>query len=135
MKSHGTRQLQKYVRELAGSEINPAPTIRTLKETPSSVRLDGDGGPGYLVAARGVEAACAKAREVGLALCSTTNHGHVGSAGIYARLALEHGLISWCLAGGSDAGIMAEQYRARILAKPDHSVWDAMAMPPMLKST
>ena len=40
VKSHGTRQLQKYTHELAGGEINPAPTIRTLKETPSSVRLD-----------------------------------------------------------------------------------------------
>jgi hypothetical protein len=38
-----------------------------------------------------------QAKAVGLALCSTCNHGHVGSAGIYARRALGHGLISWCV--------------------------------------
>ena len=92
-----------------------------------SIRMDGDGGAGYIVAARAVDAACRKAKEVGLALCSTFNHGHVGSTGIYARQTLSHGLISWCVAGGSSAGIMDEQFRAKTM----DSVWDAMAFPPL----
>jgi LDH2 family malate/lactate/ureidoglycolate dehydrogenase len=122
VKSHGTRQLKRYVREFKDGQINPEPQIRTLRESDNAVRLDGDGGAGYLVATQAVDTVCAKARDVGLALASTCNHGHVGSAGIYARRALEHGLISWGMAGGT---------RWRKPEDSDATVWDAMGAPPM----
>ncbi|NKB69009.1 MAG: hypothetical protein GKR89_18225 [Candidatus Latescibacteria bacterium] len=122
IKSHGTRQLRRYTDEFGQGRINPAPQIRTLRQSANAIRLDGDGGAGYLVAMQGVDTACAKAKELGLALASTCNHGHVGSAGIYARRALEHGLISWCVAGGTGWQKPAD---------PAATVWDAMAAPPM----
>jgi LDH2 family malate/lactate/ureidoglycolate dehydrogenase len=122
IKSHGTRQLRRYVGEFREGRINPAPQIRTLRESDNAIRLDGDGGAGYLVATPAVDAVCAKAKQLGLALASTCNHGHVGSVGIYARRALEHGLISWCVAGGTGW---------RKPEDPAATVWDAMAAPPM----
>ena len=41
VKSHGTRQLKRYVREFQEGELNPTPKIRTLKASPNSVVLDG----------------------------------------------------------------------------------------------
>ena len=46
IKTHGTRQLKRYVGEFMDGKINPAPKIRTLRETDNSLRLDGDGGAG-----------------------------------------------------------------------------------------
>ena len=127
VKSHGTRQLPGYIQLLLAGEINPAPEIRTLRESDSSIRLDGGGGAGYLAAAKAVDAACAKARACGLALASTCNHGHTGSAGIWARRALEHGLICWCVAGGTAPLANIQQK----LEDPEATVWNAMSAPPM----
>ena len=122
VKSHGTRQLRRYIGEFRERRINPAPDICTLRESENSIRLDGDGGAGYLVATRATDIACDKAKQVGLALASTCNHGHVGSMGIYARRALAHGFISWGVAGGT--GWQRPQ-------GPEATVWNAMAAPPM----
>lgn len=122
VKSHGTRQLRRYVGEFREGKINKVPNIRVLNETDNSVRLDGDGGAGYLVATQAVDTACEKAKTVGLAVGSTCNHGHVGSEGIYARRALAHGLFCWCVAGGVDWSKPTD---------PDATVWNTMQSPPM----
>ena len=120
--SHGTRQLRRYVPEFRDGLINTHPDIKSLRATETTIRLDGDGGAGYLAAARAVDAACEKALAHGISIATTCNHGHVGSGGIYARQAIERGLISWCVAGGA------------VWSKPkedDATVWDAMKAPPM----
>ena len=120
--SHGTRQLRRYVPEFRDGLVNTHPDIKIMRATESTVRLDGDGGAGYIVATRAVDAACDKALENGLAMATTCNHGHVGSEGIYARRAIERGLVSWCVAGGAGWGKPKAE---------DATVWDAMRMPPM----
>ena len=120
--SHGTRQLRRYVAEFRDGQINTHPDIKMLRATETTIRLDGDGGAGYLAATRAVDAACDKALENGLAMASTCNHGHVGSEGIYARRAVERGLVSWCVAGGAGWEKPKEE---------DATVWDAMRAPPM----
>lgn len=120
--SHGTRQLRRYVPEFRDGLINPRPQIDVLHQADSTIRLDGDGGAGYLVATRAADAAVQKAQTHGIGLAASCNHGHVGSAGIYARRASEQGLVSWGVAGGSQ------------WSKPDSpaaTVWDAMRAPPM----
>ncbi len=57
VKSHGTRQLRRYVGEFRDGRVNPTPQIRTLREGGNIIRLDGDGGAGYLVATQAVDAA------------------------------------------------------------------------------
>ena len=120
--THGTRQIPRYVGEFVNGQINPEPTQKILQETDNSVRVHGDGGAGYLTATVAADLACEKALATGLALATTCHHGHVGSAGIYARRALTHGLISWGMAGGA---------AWRKPTSPDATVWDAMAAPPM----
>jgi LDH2 family malate/lactate/ureidoglycolate dehydrogenase len=122
VRSHGTRQLQRYVAEFRDGLVNVSPDISILRETDNSIRLDGDGGSGYLAATRATDVACDKAGQVGLALATTCNHGHVGSAGIYARRVLDHGYISWCVAGG---------HGWLLPTTAEATVWDAMKAPPM----
>ena len=120
--SHGTRQLQRYVKEFKAGQINPQPKIRLVQETPVSAVFDGDGGAGYLVATRATEAAVQKASTQGIAMAGSRAHGHVGSCGIYARMALQHNLVTWSVAGGRDWTPPTH---------PDATVWEAMRSPPM----
>ena len=120
--SHGTRQLQRYVAEFREERINPQPEIAQIMDAPSMAIFDGDGGAGYLVATRATEAVIEKAKANGIAVACTRNHGHVGSVGIYARLALTRDLATFCVAGG----IAWEKPTC-----PNATVWDAMHSPPM----
>ena len=120
--THGTRQLRRYIAEFLEGRINPQPQIAQIMDAPSMAIFDGDGGAGYLVATRATEAIIEKAKTNGIAVASTRNHGHVGSAGIYARLALAYDLATFCVAGG-----IAWTKPTR----PDTTVWDAMSAPPM----
>ncbi len=120
--THGTRQLRRYIAEFREGRINPQPKIAQIMDAPSMAIFDGDGGAGYLVATRATEAIIEKAKTNGIAVASTRNHGHVGSAGIYARLALAYDLATFSVAGG-----IAWTKPTR----PDTTVWDAMSAPPM----
>ena len=84
--THGTRQLRRYVAEFREGRINPQAEIARVMDAPAMAIFDGDGGAGYLVATRATEAVVEKAKATGVAVGCTRNHGHVGSAGIYARL-------------------------------------------------
>jgi LDH2 family malate/lactate/ureidoglycolate dehydrogenase len=102
--SHGTRQLATYsgsgyARMLRDGELNDDPAIETVRETPVSVLLDGDGGLGYFPAREGTERAIEKATERGMAAMATRNHGHFGAAGIYAREAVERDLLAFVTSG------------------------------------
>ncbi len=120
--SHGTRQLQRYVAEFREGRINSHPEIAQVMDAPSMAIFDGDGGTGYLVATHATEAVIEKAKANGVAVVCTRNHGHVGSVGIYARLALARDLATFAVAGG----IAWEKP-----THPDATVWDAMHAPPM----
>ncbi len=120
--THGTRQLRRYVAEFREGRINPQPEIAQVVDAPAMAIFDGDGGAGYLVATRATQAVMEKAKANGVAVGCTRNHGHVGSAGIYARLALSRDLATFCVAGG-----IAWEKPTR----PDATVWDAMYAPPM----
>jgi len=118
--SHGTRQLRRYVAEFRDGLVNTRPDIQVVNETPVSVVLDGDGGAGYLVATQATGKVIEKAKVQGIAMAATRNHGHVGSEGIYARLAPD--LVTFSVAGGTDWSKPIEG---------DATVWDAMKAPPM----
>ncbi|MYF90765.1 MAG: Ldh family oxidoreductase [Gemmatimonadetes bacterium] len=120
--SHGTRQLRRYVAEFREGRINPRPEIAQVMDAPSMAIFDGDGGAGYLVATQATEAVIEKAKANGIAVACTRNHGHVGSVGIYARLALVRDLATFSVAGG----VAWEKP-----TEPDATVWDAMRAPPM----
>lgn len=101
--SHGVFQVHRYVRSFQDGSMNRDPRIRVLKEGPATAALTGDGGLGYLVATRAMEMAIARARDLGIGAATSTYHGHLGSAGIYARMAMGQDLIGICTSGRNAA--------------------------------
>lgn len=97
--SHGTRQLATYARLLRDGQLNPEPNVRTVRQTPTSLLVDGDGGLGYFPAFDGTQQVIDKAVESGVAVLVTRNHGHFGAAGLYSRMTLPHDLLCFVTSG------------------------------------
>lgn len=99
VRSHGTRNVNGYCNAFEQSQLNPRPQIKTLRQTPTAVVLDGDGTLGYLPMVRATEAAIDKAKEVGMGMGLARGIGHYGSAGHYARLCMQAGCVGFSVQG------------------------------------
>ena len=97
--SHGTAQLATYVRLVRDGTLNPAPEPAVVRETGSSLLVDGDGGLGYFAAHQGTQRLVEKVADSDIAVLVTRNHGHFGAAGLYARMTLEHDLLCFVTSG------------------------------------
>ena len=97
--SHGTTQIATYAILMRDGKLNPKPDARVIKETPVSLLVDGDGGLGYFPSYDGTERVIAKAKQAGIAVMLSRNHGHFGAAGIYARMTLGHDLLCYVTSG------------------------------------
>jgi LDH2 family malate/lactate/ureidoglycolate dehydrogenase len=97
--SHGSRQIAAYARLLRDGRLNPRPQVRTLNESAATLLLDGDGGLGYFPSWEAAQRLVGKAREVGVGVAVTRNHGHFGGAGLYTRVAAAAGLIGYDTSG------------------------------------
>lgn len=97
--SHGTTQMATYARLLRDGILNNQPDVRVIKETPVSVLVDGDGGLGYFAAHRATQILIEKAKNQGIAVALTRNHGHFGAAGLYSRMTLPHDLLCFVTSG------------------------------------
>lgn len=97
--SHGTKQIATYARIMRDGLVNPNPDVRIVNETPATLVVDGDGGLGYFPAYKAALELIARCRTNGIAVAVSRNHGHIGAAGIYARLLAEHDLIAYVTSG------------------------------------
>ncbi len=97
--SHGTARLPRYCHDTLEGILNPDPAVRVVRETPSSLLVDGDGGLGYFPAYEGTLRLIDKALAEGIAVLMTRNHNHIGAAGIYSRMTLPHDLLCYVTSG------------------------------------
>lgn len=97
--SHGTQQIATYARLMREGILNPQPKRSVIKETPVATLVDGDGGLGYYPAHEATLATIEKAKQQGIAIGQSRNHGHFGAAGIYTRLMLGHDLCGYVTSG------------------------------------
>ena len=102
--SHGTEQVPYYLEKIKDGAVNPRPNVTVVQEAAASLVMDGDGGLGYFPCYHGTMKAIEKAKAGGIAAVTTCNHQHVGSAGSYTCLALEHDCI----------GISASSHRTHL---------------------
>jgi hydroxycarboxylate dehydrogenase B len=91
--SHGVIRIPHYVRSMKAGEVNPTPTIRVLRETPTLALVDGDLGFGQIVARRGIAIAIEKAKAQGMSAVTLKRTNHVGRLADYAEMAAAEGLI------------------------------------------
>jgi len=99
VRSHGAQQVATYARLFRDGRLNPDPQLTVARETPVSAMVDGDGSLGYFASHEATTRAIDKAKQTGVAVAMTRNHGHFGAAGIYARMTLEHDLICYVTSG------------------------------------
>src|SRR5438105_12695996 len=76
--SHGTTQIATYAILMRDGKLNPNPNVRVIKETGVSLIVDGDGGLGYFPSHEGTRLVIAKAKQAGIAVMLSRNHGHFG---------------------------------------------------------
>jgi len=95
--SHGVTRMAIYVKRLRKKLVNPNPMINVLRETSAMAVMDGDNGPGQVVAARAMELAIAKARESGTGLVGIRNSNHFGTAAFFTMMALRKEMIGIAL--------------------------------------
>ena len=91
--SHGTGMTAQYITKIAEGSVNPRPNVRFIHESGSVRVVDGDGGLGHPACDFGMKWAISEAKRSGLAAVTTRNHHHIGAAGTFARMALEHDCI------------------------------------------
>ena len=94
--THGFQRLPWYAGHLRNGRYNPTPSLATIRETPVSLVVDGDGGIGQLVVARAMQRVIDKARDTGLALGTLRNSNDWGMGAYYPMLAAAAGFVSFC---------------------------------------
>jgi len=105
IESHGVPRLANYVTRLKNGVVQPNPEVVIVHELPSTALVDGANGLGMVVGQRAMEVAISKAQTTGAGFVSVRNSSHYGIAGYYARMALQHDMIGFCMtnvgAGGN----------------------------------
>ncbi|MCL6650327.1 MAG: Ldh family oxidoreductase [Chloroflexi bacterium] len=101
MHSHGMRAVPVYLERIRLGIINPRPQIRVVEERDLAVVMDGDAGPGQVVACRAMEECLARARQRGVGFAVARRSNHFGAAGYYAMMALPYGLVGFATTNGN----------------------------------
>lgn len=97
--SHGSRQITDYARLLRDGKLNARPEVKVARESAVTLLVDGDAGLGYFPCWHAAHALVEKAKEHGVGVAVTRNHGHFGAAGLYTRVAVGAGLIGYDTSG------------------------------------
>jgi L-2-hydroxycarboxylate dehydrogenase (NAD+) len=94
IESHGIIRLNTYYgSRIRGGLIDPRSPYTTIKETPTTLVVDGGNGLGMVVAKHTMEQVINKTKENNICLATVCNSNHYGIAGYYAMMALEQGMI------------------------------------------
>ena len=92
--SHGVIRLHSYYgSRLKNGLIDPASPLKTLKESPATLALDGGNGLGQVIAYRAMSRCIEMADTAGIAITTVRNSNHFGIAGYYAMMALPQDMI------------------------------------------
>lgn len=86
--SHGTTRVGIYLERLQAGLITPRPTVAAVRETPTTLLLDGGNGLGPVVGVRAMDEAIRRAEAYGTAWVSVRNSNHFGAAAFYVQRAI-----------------------------------------------
>ena len=90
--SHGLGRLAGYVSRLQNGFDRADATIDVVRETPSTLALDGNFGFGLLVGPEAMRRTIAKAQVAGVCMTTVRHSNHFGIVGTYACMAAAEGL-------------------------------------------
>ena len=98
--THNMGGVPGYCKRMRGGQINTRPRFGILRESPVSLQLDGDNGPGQWIGAVAVRHAIRKASASGVGIVVAQHSNHYGAAGHYAWMAAQEGLIGLTTTNG-----------------------------------
>lgn len=96
--SHGIIQLPTYVDRIKVGHIVPGAPMDVVKETPTTMVVDGNWGFGYTVSKYVMESIIQKAETGNVAAATVFRQGHVGRVASYPMMAAEAGMIGFMTA-------------------------------------
>lgn len=91
--SHGVQRLAMYDHKLRHGMIDPHAHATVVSDVKACAVLDGHSGMGQLISRDAMELAISKAQNHGIGIVAVRDSNHFGTAGFYARMAADQGLI------------------------------------------
>ena len=91
--SHGVIQVPVYADRIKKGHIVPGAPFGVLNESPTTARIDGNWGFGYVVTERAMKMAIEKARIGGVSAMTVFHQSHIGRLGDYPTMAAREGMI------------------------------------------
>jgi uncharacterized oxidoreductase len=92
--SHGVIQIPTYIDRIGKGHIVPGAPFEIVRETDTTMVIDGNWGFGYVVAERAMQLTIEKARKHNVAATTVHRQSHVGRVGAYPMLAAQAGMIA-----------------------------------------
>jgi LDH2 family malate/lactate/ureidoglycolate dehydrogenase len=103
--THGVRNLKSlYVDPILDGQVNFDAKLLVEQETVSTARADGDAGLGLALSCDTMRLAIDKAETSGVGIVNVRNSHHLGVAGYFAHMAVEHDQLGICMTGEFLAG-------------------------------
>ena len=101
--THGIGRIVMYVKGIRRGTMVPGANVEIVRETESTLLLDGGGGMGPVTATHAFNLASHKARKTGVGCVSTINSNDIARLGTHVMKPAERGLIAILMA--NDAGL------------------------------
>jgi LDH2 family malate/lactate/ureidoglycolate dehydrogenase len=92
--SHGVIQIPIYIDRMGKGHIVPGAPFEVLRETDTTLVVDGHWGFGYVVAERAMQMTVAKAQKHNVAATTVHRQSHIGRVAAYPLLAAQQGMIA-----------------------------------------
>ncbi len=105
IESHGVGRLWRYRNGLKTGLMLPDAETEVLRDTPSSVVLNANGGMGAPVSVKAMNTVIKKADANGSAFGCVRDSNHFGIAGYYAMLALEKDMLGFAMTNTAALGV------------------------------
>ena len=96
--SHGVIHIPEYVDRIHRGHIVPGAPFEVLNESPTTARINGHWGFGFVVTEKAMRMAIEKARSNNLAAITVFYQSHIGRLGDYPTMAAEEGMIGFITA-------------------------------------
>jgi uncharacterized oxidoreductase len=91
--SHGMIHTPEYVERIHRGHIVPGAPFEVVKESPTTARIDGHWGFGFVVTERAMRMAIEKAKAHNVAAITVFYQSHIGRLGDYPTMAVQEGMI------------------------------------------
>jgi uncharacterized oxidoreductase len=99
--SHGILRLPYYLKVIEEGKIVPGAKPSIIRESASTILLDGNWNFGQVTGKLAMELAVQKAKTTGIGMTALFNVYHTGRVGEYPEIAIEHDMIGIVFGGGN----------------------------------